>query len=87
MNKKDWVEGILFGGFRLMGAACMLTGLLGVVFQLIDAWYRFDPNYLGNFIAATVLKPLILVAAGLLLHAFSGRLSRRMARRFDHGSK
>lgn len=83
MNKKDWVEGMLFAGFRLMAAGCILLGGLSIVFQLISAWDRFDPNYLGAFIAGTLLRPLVLVAAGILLHLLSGKLAHRMATRFN----
>ena len=83
MDKKDWVEGLLFAGFRIIAVVCLLTGALGFVFRLMDAWYRFDPNYLWAFIAGTVLRPLIIALAGALLYALSGRLSRRMAAR--HG--
>ena len=83
MNKKDWVEGLLFSGFRLMAAGCVLLGGLGLVFQLIGAWDRFDPNYLGAFIAGTLLRPLVLVATGIALHLLSGKLAHRMAARFN----
>ena len=42
MNKKDWVEAMLFAGFRLMAAGCGLLGGLSVLFQLIGAWDRFN---------------------------------------------
>jgi hypothetical protein len=87
MNKKDWAESILFAGFRLLAVACLLAGLLGIVMTLIDTWYRFDPNYLWTFIAATLLKPLLVALAGGLLYLFSGRMAHRMAVRFERSSK
>ena len=87
MNKKDWSESILFAGFRLLAVACMLVGLLGIVLQFIDAWYRFDPNYLWAFIVATLLKPAVILAAGILLYLASGRMAHRMAVRFERSSK
>ena len=79
MNKKDWVEGMLFAGFRILAVACLLIGLLGMVFRMLDAWYRLDPNYLGTFLADTLLRPFLVFLTGLILYGFSGRLSRRMA--------
>lgn len=83
MNKKDLVEGLLFAGFRIAAAGCILFGLLSLVFQLLDSWYRFDPNYLGTFLAETVLRPIVMVGAGILLHLLSGSLARRMSSRFN----
>jgi hypothetical protein len=83
MNKSDWVEGLLFAGFRLIAVICLLIGGIGMLFQLIEAWYRVDPNYLGSFLADTVLRPFIICLAGLLLYALSGRLARRMAVRHN----
>ena len=83
MNTKDWVEGLLFAGFRLMAAGCVLLGGLSVLFQLLDAWHRFDPNYLGAFIAGTLLRPIVLIVTGIILHLLSGKLAHRMAARFN----
>ena len=83
MNKKDWTESLLFAGFRLMAATCMLLGGLGIIFQLMEAWDRFDPNYLGAFLAGTLLRPLVLIVAGVLLHMTSGKLAHRMAAGFS----
>ena len=84
MNKKDWVEGLLFAGFRIMSAGCMLLGSLGTIFQLLETWSRFDPNYLGAFIASTLLRPVIVLLAGILLHLLSAKLARRMASGISH---
>ena len=83
MNKKDWTESLLFAGFRVMSTGCILLGGLGIVFQLLEAWDRFDPNYLGAFLAGTLLRPLVLLAAGIVLHMLSGRLAHRMAAGFS----
>ena len=84
MNKKDWVEGLLFAGFRIISTGVILVGLLGLVFQIIDTWYRFDPNYLGSYLADTLLRPFIMILAGVFLHAIASRMSHRMAARFSH---
>jgi hypothetical protein len=83
MNKKDWVEGLLFAGFRLMSSTCILLGGLGIIFQLLDAWHRFDPSYLGAFLAGTVMRPVILLLAGVILHLSAGKLAHRMASGFS----
>jgi hypothetical protein len=82
MNKKDWVEGLLFAGFRLMAASIILLGGLSIVFQLLEAWHRFDPNYLGAFLAGTLLRPAILFLTGIVLHLMAGKLAHRMAAGF-----
>ncbi|MEX0320773.1 MAG: hypothetical protein AB3N63_01300 [Puniceicoccaceae bacterium] len=87
MDKKDMVESLLFAGFRVMALLLMLTGLLGLVFQLLEAWDQFDPNYLGSFVTAILLRPIILILTGLVLHFSSGLMARLMAARFNqHGS-
>ena len=83
MNKKDWVESLLFAGFRLMSVTCLLIGRLGMVFQLLETWSRFDPNYLGAFLAGTILRPAIVLLVGVLLHLFSAKLAHRMASAFN----
>ncbi len=85
-TKKDWVEGILFAGFRLMAVGLLLTGLLGMAFQFLESWYRFDPNYLGTFLAETILRPLMVFITGALLYAGSGWMARRMAVRYHKHS-
>ena len=87
MNKKDWAESFLFAGFRILAVACLLGGLLGLVFQLIEAWYRFDPNYLGAFLAATILRPLLVMLAGLALYLLAPRMAHRMALGLDRHGK
>jgi len=79
MNKKDWIEGFLFAGMRILAVAMIVVGLLGLVFQLLDSWSAFDPSYLADFLASTVLKPMIVIAAGLVLLAVSGRLAKSLA--------
>ena len=83
----------LFGAFALLQwaglenniyahiALVVLIGLLGMLFQLLEAWYRVDPNYLGTFLADTVLRPFIVFLTGLILYALSGKLAHRMAAR------
>ena len=83
MNKKDLVEGLLFAGLRTLSTGCILAGLLGIALQLLDSWYRFDPNYLGAFLAETVIRPLVLAGGGLLLHLLAPVLARSMAARFN----
>lgn len=79
MNKHELTEALLFSGLRLMAVALFLVGGIQLVFQLAEAWYRFDPNYLGDFLFSTVFRPvvLLLVAAALCLSA--RWMSRRMA--------
>ena len=84
MNKKEWVEGMLFAGFRLVSTTCFLAGLIGMAFQLTSSWDAFDPSYLGIFLLDTMARPLILIGAGIFLHLFAGKLSRSMTSRFGH---
>ena len=82
MNKQDWVECLLFSGLKILATTCVLIGLLGLFFELVETWDRFDPNYLGAFLAATVLRPLLVLLAGVFLSLISGKLARRAAARF-----
>ncbi len=84
MNKKDWIEGLLFAGFRLMAVALIIIGLLSLLFQLINSWSAFDPSYLWPFLASTILRPSIVILTGLLLMAISNRLAHSMAKRHKH---
>lgn len=79
MNKNDWIEGLLFAGCRLIGIALIVAGLLGLVFQLMDSWSAFDPSYLWEFLASTILRPLIVIITGLMLLALSGRVARLLS--------
>ena len=79
MNKWDWIESFLFAGFRIVAFVFILVGLLGLIFQLMDGWHQFDPNYLGAFILHTLARPLIVMFTGVLLHYASGFLSRKMS--------
>lgn len=82
MNKQELIESLLYAGFRLMAVALLIIGGLGLLFQLADAWYRFDPSYLGAFLLETVFRSGMLILAGVLLYALSLPLARRMARPF-----
>jgi hypothetical protein len=82
MNKKDWVEARLFAGFRIIAMAGIFLGCVGLAFNLADSWSAFDPSYLNAFLASTVVKPVILIAASFLLNTVSSPMARRMARRF-----
>jgi hypothetical protein len=83
MNKKEWVEGLLFAGFRVLSTTSILAGMVGMAFQLAASWDAFDPSYFGNFLMDTLARPLILVSAGILLHLLAGKLARSMARGFS----
>lgn len=83
MNKKDWVEGMLFAGFRIVSTTCILAGLIAAAFQLTASWDAFDPSYLGIFLLDTMARPLILLIAGVFLHLMTGKLARSMASRFS----
>ncbi len=83
MDKKEMVESLLFAGFRITALVLMLVGFFALVFQLLEAWDQFDPNYLGSFVNANLLRPIILVLVGLLLHFCSGFMARRAAARLN----
>lgn len=78
MNRQDLLDCLLFAGLRLMAFALVLFGGLELFFQLVDSWYRFDPNYLGAFLLQTIFRPLVLALAGFLLYAMAGPLSRKL---------
>lgn len=86
MTKQDWIEALLFSGFRLMAAGLILIGGLSLVFQLVDSWYQFDPNYFGGFFLSTLFRPMVLVLTGILLHSVASRLARSMAGPFSSSS-
>lgn len=79
MDRKVLTESLLFAGFRLMAVAFILIGGLDLVLQILDSWYRFDPNYLAAFLLQTVLQPFLLLLAGGLLLRFSASLARRLS--------
>lgn len=87
MTKRDWVEGLLFAGFRLIAALLLLAGGLALVVQLVDSWYQFDPNYFGGFFLGVLFRPLLALATGALLHLLAGRVAACMATRFADSSK
>ena len=80
MNKNDWIEALLFAGCRLIGIVMIVAGLLGLVFQLMDSWSAFDPSYLWEFLASTILRPTLVIIAGLMLLALAGRVARYLSR-------
>lgn len=82
MNRKDLLECLLYAGLRLLGICLLLGGGLGLLVQLAESWYRFDPNYLGAFLLASFLRPGLLLLAGLLLSVGAAPLARRLARPF-----
>ena len=83
MNKKDWIEGLLFAGFRFLAVVLIVFGFLGLVFQLLESWQSFDPSYLSHFLASTVLRPVIVILTGLVLMTISSRLAHSMANRHN----
>ena len=85
MNKQELIEGLLFSGFRLMATGLVILGGLALVFELAGSWYRFDPNYLPSWFGATLLRPLLLLAAGTGLYYSSPGMARRMSARFRGG--
>lgn len=80
MSKADLIECLCFAGLRLLAFALALAGLLQLVFALLDAWYHFDPNYLGAFFSARLLRPLLILLWGLILYPLAPSLARFMAR-------
>ncbi|MFO7725855.1 MAG: hypothetical protein R6V45_09935 [Oceanipulchritudo sp.] len=78
-------ESLLFAGFRLMAVALILMGGLDLFLQVLDSWYRFDPNYLVSFLLQTVLKPFLLLLSGGFLLRFSTGLARRLSAGFTSG--
>ena len=69
----------MFAGLRILAVTMVVFGLLGLVFQLLNSWSAFDPSYLAEFLASTVLKPLIVIITGLVLLVISGRLAKSLA--------
>jgi len=86
MTKQDWTEVLLFSGFRLMATGLRITGVLFLLFQLVESWHQFDPNYFGAFFLSTLFRPLFLFLAGVLLHFLAKPLSKYMARPFSRSS-
>jgi hypothetical protein len=82
MNKREFTECLVFAGLRLLAVALLLAGGLGSLFALADAWYRFDPNYLGDFLRATLLRPGAILLTGVILFLGARRCAARMARAF-----
>jgi hypothetical protein len=79
MNRRELTESLLFAGLRLLAVGLLLAGALGLAFELGDAWYRFDPNYLGDFLMATVYRPTLVLGAGIILFFLARRLARACA--------
>jgi hypothetical protein len=79
MNRRELLDCLLFAGLRLMAVALLIAGGLELFFQLVESWYRFDPNYLGAFLFQTVFRPTGLLLAGLALYFLAGPLSRKIA--------
>jgi hypothetical protein len=82
MDKRDYLECLLFAGLRLIAIGLMLIGGFGLVFQIVESWYRFDPNYLGAFLLGSVFRPALIAVAGLILFKASASMARGMAARF-----
>ena len=79
MDKKILTESLLFAGLRLIAVSLLLLGGLDLVLQVLDSWYRFDPNYLLQFFLQTVLQPFLLLFSGGLLLRYSAPLARRLS--------
>jgi hypothetical protein len=82
MNKHELIEGLLFSGLRLMAVVLFLIGGLQLVFQLAEVWYRFDPNYLGEFLFSTVFRPVVLMITAAALCLSARWMARCMAKPF-----
>ncbi len=82
MNKQELVEAVLFAGLRVAACALGAVNAGALVARLLDAWYRFDPNYLGAFLLSTVLRPVVMLAVAAVLYAVAGPVARRSAARF-----
>jgi chromate transport protein ChrA len=80
MNRRELLDCLLFAGLRLMAVALLIAGGLELFFQLIESWYRFDPNYLAAFLFQTVFRPVVLILAGLVLYLLAAPLSRKLGR-------
>jgi hypothetical protein len=81
MDKRDFTESLLFAGLRLIAVVLLLVAGFGLIFQLMESWYRFDPNYLGAFLLGTVFRPVVLGLIGFILFKCAPALARRMAMR------
>jgi hypothetical protein len=82
MDKREFTECLLYAGLRLMAIGLLLAGGFGLIFQLVESWYRFDPNYLGAFLMGTIFRPALITLVGLVLLKASTGMARRMAARF-----
>lgn len=83
MNKHELTECLLFAGLRLIATALFLIGGIQLVFQIAEAWYRFDPNYLGEYLFSTVFRPVVILLLATALCLSSRWMSRRMAKPFS----
>jgi uncharacterized membrane protein YqjE len=79
MDKRDFTECLLFAGLRLIAIALLLVAGFGLVFQLMESWYRFDPTYLGAFLLGTIFRPVVTGFVGFILFKSAPGLARRMA--------
>lgn len=83
MNRQELVECILLAGFRLAGVVMGLLGVLDLLLNLVGTGYRFDPNYLADFLLQSVLQSVLLVGAGMILVGLSKPLARRLSKAAD----
>ena len=80
MSKRDLVECLLLAGIRLLAVILILLGVLSLVMQLLESWYRFDPNYLGTFLMDTLFRPVLFLFSGAVLYGLSAGLARFMSK-------
>lgn len=80
MKKRDLLDCLLFAGLRLIAVVLLLFGMLALIVQLMESWYRFDPNYLGTFLMDALFRPVLYLLSGTILYRIAPRLAQLMSR-------
>ena len=64
---------------RLIGLTLVVLAAVQALTNLLDGWSSWSRQHLQHFVRATLLRPLVLLAGGVLLLAFSRGLGGWLA--------
>lgn len=68
---------------RIFGLLYLLVGLLGLIFNVAESYRQFDPSYFGYYFASELLRPLLIMGTGAIVHLLEKPLARWLSRGLD----
>lgn len=65
---------------RLLGILFLTTGIVLLLGNVLETAWDFNPNYLGYYFSTQLLRPVLVVLAGIILLGFSRKIGKSIGK-------